>query len=128
MSTFARDLANALVVKTLFDPASRSAASTNGTGVDMVLGDGLCSAYLHCGAFSGGTNPTLAVHIEESDDDSSYTDVSGATFATLSAAGVEIISFQRTKKYIRAVAAITGSPSGILFGVSCFQQKKTISY
>jgi len=86
--------------------------TTNGTGVDMVETYGLCTAYQLVATVSG-TSPTLDGKIQESDDNSTFTDISGATFTQVTASSnLQIISFQRTKRYVRWVGTIAGtSPS-----------------
>lgn len=125
MSTYARDLDSNMLDGQSFTPASRS-ATANGTGIDMSSGDGLVNALVNVGAFSGGSSPTLIVTIEESTDNSTFTSISGATSATYSSAGIEWLSFNRTKRYVRAVATIAGGPTGIVFTVSIHQQKKQV--
>lgn len=86
-----------------------------GTGVDMLLTDGVCFAVQSVGTTSG-TSPTLDSKIQESDDDSTYTDVSGATFAQVTAASnLQVIRFQRTKRYVRIHNDVGGtSPSFVI--------------
>jgi hypothetical protein len=88
----------------LFALATLSAG--NKTGV--LIGKGLYTAWLIITAVTG-TTPTLDVHLEESDDNSSYTDVVGGVFPQKNAVGRTSIRFQATKKYLRVVSATGGT-------------------
>ena len=87
-------------------------ASANGTGVDTQgFAEGM--VVLEVGAVSG-TTPTLDVKLQESDDNSTFTDISGATFTQVTAANssqvkrLAELNVSR-KRYIRAVATIAGT-------------------
>lgn len=100
-----------VAVAQLLAPASRT-ATANGTGVDLqsythTQGHEY-AANLQVGAVTG-TTPTLDVKVQESDDNSSFSDISGATFAQKTAAGEETIYFRSVKRYVRLVATIGGT-------------------
>ena len=107
-------------IASLLDPAART-ASANGAAVDVSGYDREAVAILHS-AGGSGTNPTLDVKLQESDDGSTgWTDISGASFSqvTTSASLQKIrIGIGGTKKYIRAVATIGGSSPSFDFAVS----------
>ncbi|GIW70326.1 MAG: hypothetical protein KatS3mg101_1073 [Patescibacteria group bacterium] len=95
-------------------------ANANGISVDT-QGYNSAAVILEVGAVSG-TNPTLDVKLQESADGSTWADISGATFAQVTAANnsqilrVEGLGTSR-KRYIRAVATVGGtSPS---FNTAC---------
>lgn len=94
---------------------NRVTASANGTGIDT-QGYNDAMVILEVGAVSG-TSPTLDVKIQESDDNSTFTDVSGATFTQVTASNssqvLRLSSLNVTRsRYVRAVATIGGtSPS-----------------
>lgn len=94
-------------------------ASANGTGVDT-QGYSDAMVVLEVGTVSG-TTPTLNVKIQESDDNSSFSDVTGATFTQVSATGssqvlrVTELNLVR-KRYLRAVATIAGTTPSFAFG------------
>lgn len=112
----------------LFSAAART-ASANGTGVDLQgyvnPGGRQMKAYLNVGAASG-TTPTLDVKIQESDDDSTYTDISGATFTQATAAITEEIHFRTSKRYVRAVATIGGTTPSFTFCVVLLAEKRKV--
>jgi hypothetical protein len=129
MSTHIRDLSTTgfVQVKQSLIAAART-ATANGTGIDFVNGDGFCFAMLHVGTTSG-TAPTLDVKIQESTDNSTFTDISGATFTQATAAqsaGADVprITFNRTKQYLRAVATIGGTTPSFICSVDIGEVNK----
>lgn len=90
-------------------------ASGNGTGVKVAGMKGTAVAILNCGAATAGTNPTMDIKLQESDDNSTnWTDVpSGAFTQVTTVAGVQAIPFRpgERKAYIRAVKTIGGTSS-----------------
>ena len=93
-------------------------ASANGTGFDLEGSNGAegeAIIILASDAASAGTSPTLDVKLQESSDDSTYTDISGATFTqvTDAAQALEKISINTNdvKRYLRAVGTIGGTSS-----------------
>ena len=93
-------------------------ASANGTGFDLEGSNGAegeAIVILASDAASAGTSPTLDVKLQESSDDSTYTDISGATFTqvTDAAQALEKISINTNdvKRYLRAVGTIGGTSS-----------------
>ena len=125
MSTKLHDVANQMILGVGLAPQTIT-ATTNGSSGDLINGDGSCVAIQQIGTVSG-TSPTLAGKIQESTDGSTWTDVAGATFTTVTAStNNQAISFERTKRYLRYVATVGGtSPS---FAVACVisEQKKQI--
>lgn len=68
-----------------------------------------------------GTNPgddtTIDIKLQESDDDSTFTDIDGATVGQISGdtenALNKIQTYKRNKRYVRAVATIDGTSVAI---------------
>ncbi len=112
----------------LFGAAART-SSANGSGVDLQdtthPGGRAMKAVLDCGAASG-TTPTLDVKMQESDDNSSFADISGATFAQLTAAGLKELHFQAKKRYVRAVATVAGTSPSFTFAVLLVGQQRNV--
>lgn len=107
-------------------------ASGNGTGVDCAeVGTRVCTAILNGGAVSG-TSPTLDVKIQESSDNSTFTDCvkpdgsTTAAFTQVAAANaLEVMTFVAHKRYIRCVKTIGGSSTPtVTAGVILLGQKK----
>lgn len=109
-----------------FTPAART-ATANGTGVDLQgyinPGGRQMKAYLNVGTVSG-TSPTLDVKMQESDDNSVFTDIAGATFAQKTAQGAEEIHFKTNKRYVRAAATIAGTTPSFTFDTTVLAEKR----
>ena len=93
-------------------------ASANGTGFDLEGSNGAegeAIIILASDAASAGSSPTLDVKLQESSDNSTFTDISGATFTqvTDAAQALEKISINTNdvKRYLRAVGTIGGTSS-----------------
>lgn len=114
MSTHINDLANNLTpLASALSVAPAAMSSGNGTGVDMELAaNNQMFAILATATIVG----TLDVTLEESTDDSTYTAISGASFTQVTTANdnqVQVINFQRTKRYVRSVQTLSGGGSVI---------------
>jgi hypothetical protein len=124
-STHIHDLATAAVVADGLAPSTRT-ANTNGPTVDLLAGDGSCFAVQQVGTVSG-TSPSLAGRIEQSADGTSWSAISGATFAAVTESDdLQVIRFTRTARYVRWAADITGTSPSFTLGVLIGQQKKTL--
>lgn len=105
-------------------------STTNGTGVDLQgtinPGGRGFGAWLAVSAASG-TSPTCDVKIQESDDNSTFTDITGATFTQLTTTSTgELIQVRTNKRYVRAVATLAGtSPSFTMACVFLFGNRKS---
>lgn len=112
MANIFGDLKNNLIFGVDRYPAAAT-ASANGSGVDMQdhIGATL-TALLFVGTVSG-TSPTLDSKVQESSDNSTFTDVSGATFTQVTASNSsQQVLFKPTKRYVRVAHTIAGtSPS-----------------
>lgn len=100
----------------------RQASAANGTGVDLAGYEGaLCVLDL---VALGGATPTATYKLQESDDNSAFTDVAtadmvgGAQPAALSAAGFVTRSYVGNKRYVRwrLDALAGGSPTASASG------------
>jgi hypothetical protein len=126
MSTKLHDLATQVELKGGAGPQT-STSTVTGTGVDMIHADGRCFAVQHVGTVSG-TSPTLDGKIQESDaSGSGYADVAGATFTQVTAStNLQVIAFERTKRYLRYVGTIAGTSPSFALAVQIGEQKKQI--
>lgn len=101
---------------TLFANDSRT-ASANGTGFDLEGSNGAegeAIVILASDAASAGSSPTLDVKLQESSDNSTFTDITDATFTQVTdAASSQKISINTNdvKRYLRAVGTIGGTSS-----------------
>lgn len=125
MSTKHHDFPNNAILGAGVTP--RTATSTvTGNGGDFISGDGRCTAIQQVGTVSG-TSPNLAGKIQESSDNSSWTDISGAAFTAVTASdNTQAISFDRTKRYLRYVGTITGTSPSFPLAVVVTEQKKQV--
>jgi len=121
------DLQNELTAISLM-AADSKAASANGTGVDISDYIGKLKLTLDCEI--GTSGDTLDVKVQDSPDDSTYTDVSGATFTQVTDAALAFESIgldtRAVEKYIRVVATIAGSGPVFVFSVSAVGRKQVI--
>src|SRR2546429_1701362 len=111
MSTKIQDFANQAILGIGAAPQTAT-GNVTGTSGDLLAGEGRCFALQQVGAVSG-TSPTLDGKIQESSDNTSWSDISGATFTQVTAStNNQAITFDRTKRYLRYVGTIGGtSPS-----------------
>jgi len=125
MSTKLHDLARHAILGVGLTPRTIT-ANTNGSSGDMLTGDGRCFAIQLVGSL-GGTSPTLAGKIQESADGSTWSDISGATFTTVTISdNVQAITFDRTLRYVRYVGTVGGTSPQIPIAVVISEQKKQI--
>ena len=125
MSTALNDVKNQALIGATVYPATVN-DTIGGTGIDMQDADGRCFAVQVVGNVSG-TSPSLAGKIQESSDNSAWTDVTGAAFTAVTASNnVQTIVFDRTKRYLRHHRTVSGSSPS--FGLSALigEQKKTV--
>lgn len=105
-----RDFHNEFASANSLTPAART-TTANGSGVDLA-GYRAAAVVFIVGAITDGTHTPK---VQESDDNSSFTDVGASdlsgTLAALTASTNQEVSYIGTKRYIRAVSTITGSPS-----------------
>lgn len=126
MSTALHDVASNALVGQGTAPAT-STSTVTGAAVDMIRGDGRCFAIQTVGTVSG-TTPTLDGKIQESADGSTgWTDVTGATFTQVTAStNLQVISFTRTKRFLRYVGTIAGTTPSFALAVVLGEQLKTV--
>lgn len=107
--------------------ANEVTVSANGAGVDVSALEGDVKVTLDSSA-GGGADHTLDVKLQHSDDDATYTDVTGGAFAqvTNAAAAFESLTLKGDglKKYLRVVDTIAGTAPSFKRGVSLVGEKK----
>lgn len=89
-----------------------ASATTNSGAIAAQGGAAYVFLGVHITAITG-TTPTLVVKLQESSDNSSWSDVTGATTATLNAVGSVVIFGAPQKGYVRAVATIGGTTPAV---------------
>lgn len=114
-----RDLNNQISSAVCIAPAANRTATTNGTGVDLAGYRSAC-AVVQYGTVTDGT---WTAKIEESDDNSNWSDVAGAdlsgSFTARTSSNdetVEEVGYLGSKRYIRVTVTETvASSTGALF-------------
>jgi len=109
--------------------AARRTSTLTGTGIDVLHYEGVGLVVLNASAGTG-TTPTLDVKLQHSDDDSTYADVTGGTFAQVTdgagTAGVQVlkVNVSDLKRYLRVIGTIAGTTPSFDFGVEFVGIKK----
>ena len=125
MSTALNDVKNQALLGASVYPATVN-DTNNGSAIDLLEADGRCFAVQVIGTV-GGTGPSLAGKIQESSDNSTWTDVSGATFTAVTASSnVQTIVFDRTKRYLRHHRTVSGTSPQFALSVLIGEQKKSV--
>lgn len=110
-----RDAHNQIAVATSIAPAGNRTASVNGSGVDLAGYNAAAVAFVPAALTDGTYTPKL----QESDDNSSFSDVAAAdqsgTLAAFTANTIQEVSYTGTKRYIRAVVTVAGASTGGIF-------------
>lgn len=98
-------------VVTSLGPAART-ATANGTGVDTANA-GQVTFHFIVGTITDGTH---APKLQESDDNSAFTDVAAAdqvgTLANLASNTNQKVGYIGGKRYVRAVSTVSGATTG----------------
>lgn len=121
------DCKNELTPFSLLNPISTD-VSGNGTGVDVSGYHGVLAITQHVGIVTG-TTPTLDGKIQDSADNSTFADVSGATFTQVTASGsfqTIAVNTQSVRKYIRYARTAGGTTPNFTVGVIAVGQKSVI--
>ena len=124
-------LLNALAqaVGLVLAPAAQRTTTLTGTGIDVLDYEGVALAVLNASAGTG-TDPTLDVKLQHSDDDSTYADVTGGAFTQVTdvagTAGVQVmkVNVSDLKRYVRVIGTIAGTTPSFEFGVEFIGIKK----
>jgi hypothetical protein len=91
----------------------------------MLIADSRCFAVQVIGAVSG-TTPVLTGKIQESVDGTTWTEVSGATFTAVTTSNrLEVIMFDRTKRYLRHARTVLGTSPTFVLNVLLGEVRKT---
>lgn len=92
-------------------PTGNRTATVNGTGIDLSSSDAVAVIF---GADTI-TDGTHTPKIQDSDDNSTFADVAAAdqdgALVAITAASVQKVGYLGSKRYIRAVVTVTGSPA-----------------
>lgn len=110
-------------------PADSRNADANGTGFDLQgSNDAEGEAIVILDSEAGsGTNPTLDVKLQESSDNSTFTDISGKAFTQVTdSASLQklTINTNDTERYVRAVVDVGGTSPVFVCAASIVYSKK----
>jgi len=90
--------------------------------IDLIDGDGPAFAIVCIDAADG--SPTLSGAIQASDDAATWSAVDGATIAAATDLITRSITFQRPKRYLRAVLTISNGGDPVTLSVLLGQSRK----
>lgn len=96
-----------------------SAASANASS-GSIAPQGVAAYVLcmvHVTAITG-TGPTLVVKLQESSDNSTWSDITGATTTTINAAGSAVFFGKPAKGYVQVVATIGGTGPAVTANIA----------
>ena len=124
-------LLNALAqtVGLILAAAARRTANLDGTGIDVLDYEGVALIVLNASAGTG-TNPTLDVKLQHSDDDSTYADVTDGAFTQVTdeaeTAGIQVmkVNVSDLKQYLRVIGTVGGTTPSFDYGVEFVGIKK----
>jgi hypothetical protein len=119
------DLKNGTLYKASIPPQTVN-ANTNGVGVDLVSCDGRSQALISFGTLAANT--VVYVTVQESDDNTTFAalaDTANTNTGNLNTSNtVTALGFQRSKRYLRAVATIAGTNASAPMSVEIIEQRK----
>lgn len=107
-------------------PPQNYVADFNGVGVDLQETLEHVTAVVSLGLVEG-SDTTVTIKLQESSDDSTYTDISGATTSALSSDRSSVVQTfgGRSARYVRAVATFAGSSNDADISVVLIAPKKS---
>lgn len=107
-------------------PCAVRTASVNGTGVDIRDFEERIAFTLMSAAMT--TADTLDVKLQDSADNSTFADITGATFTQVTDAAdaheTITIAANAVRRYVRAVGTIAGTSPSVAFGVTAIGVKQ----
>ena len=109
-----RDLKSRIDVVNSIAPAAVTATAT-GAGVDLQGYDSACVAIVAGTRTDGVHTPKM----QESDDDSTYTDVAAGdmhgTFAAIATGVSQRVGYKGVKRYIRCLSTVSAATTGAVY-------------
>lgn len=132
MSQRLNDLANGVFITGMNSAPALAITTTGITGppIDMITADGNCFAIQVVGTIIGVT-AVFNGKIQECPNTTaaSFTDVSGATFPTVTTVGtsgplVQVITYQRTQRFVRYVGVLSGVTCSVVADALSLEQNK----
>jgi hypothetical protein len=107
-----RDQKTILDVKNSLAPAGNRTATTNGSSADLQAFDAATIVF-HAGTITDGTHTPK---VQDSSDDSTWTDVAAAdlvgTLANITSNSLQRVGYIGSKRYVRAVVTVSSASTG----------------
>ncbi len=117
---------NQLAIANLFGANVRT-TTTTGSAVDLIgainPGGRNLKAYLDV-TTSLGTTASVTVKVQEGDNTTTFTDITGAAFSAATTGTTGEIHFVTNKRYLRAVATFTANTTSATFGCYLVKEKR----
>lgn len=111
-----RDIRSKVTLVASINPAAYNTAQT-GASADL-SGYDAAMAVMHCGAITDGTHTPK---LQESDDNSTFTDVAAAdldgSFAAMTANTIQRVGYVGAKRYIRVYVTSSGTTGAVYVAV-----------
>lgn len=128
-SVAGKDIANEYTAGYSFYGSTALSASVAGTTVDFQDCEADVTVVLTHGGIAAEEDATCDIKLQTSSDDSTWSDLSGATMTQITAStstnGEVSTFFTRNARYVRAYATIAGSSPDIVIHVTLLSQKKS---
>jgi major membrane immunogen (membrane-anchored lipoprotein) len=107
--------------------AAAITATANGAGIDL-QGFNSCAFLFSAGAITDGTHTPK---LQESDDNSAWTDVAAAdqvgTLAAITSNSQQKVGYKGNKRYVRAVVTVAGATTGGIYSAIALRGDADIS-
>lgn len=124
----AYDLKNSLTLTSLQVPVAKTATFTATGDIDLKGYVGSVMLVQDVGTVSG-TSPTLDGKLQTSTDDSTYADITGATYTQVTATGSLqsiAVDVRSVNRYVRYVGTIGGTSPSFIVSVTVIGQKSLV--
>ncbi len=122
MATKITDFASTARLWQTVGPISTSDTSINGDSIDMIDVDGPAFAILAAVPASG--SGSVSGQMQSSPDNSTWTDVPGASFPDKVGNSVRAITFQRPDRYLRMVLMIVNNDEDVAVSATIGESRK----
>ena len=104
-------------------------AATNGSSIDTTASKSFGGqAYLHVTDFTG---TDVTIKIQDSADNSNWTDVTGFTFGSITSttsARIQLGSTATVRRYLRVITTTTGGFTSVSFAVNVVKNTATVAF
>ena len=120
------DIKNRLTFSQVSPPVAKTATFTAANDIDTRDYIGNIAFVQDVGTVTG-TSPTLNGKIQDSDDDSTYADVTDYTFTEVTASNslqVLNVDTRKVRRYVRYIGTVAGTSPSFSVGVSAIGQKQ----